>query len=202
MGITVKKADGAARTNSPTESIYMGGTADGLYQEIERIVVTSSVSSVVFGVIPQLFESLFITGSGRCDRAAATDELHIRFNGLSTNIYTSARWYTTNDITGDDAYPATSKGFVSFLPGTSATSGFSIGFNIWIPNYTKSGFVITWNSQWAGATSAASAGVWVGGGGGIADIQTRPITSITFVMDTGANIISGTEFTLYGVGMR
>jgi hypothetical protein len=133
------------------------------YKLIETVTVGSGgAANIEFTSIPQTYTDLILLYSGRSTRAAAGDDMYIRFNGLSTNL-SSRVLYGTGSTTA--SFSDASVAYVGYFDGdTSTASVFSNG-SIYIANYTAavaksiSGDVVNENNGTA-AIQQFNAGLW------------------------------------------
>jgi hypothetical protein len=103
---------------------------------IQTISVTAaSQASIEFTSIPQTYTDLVLLYSGRSTRAAAGDDLFIRFNGLSTNLSSRVLYGTGSAAT---SFSDASVAYVGYFTGDTATSSVFSNGSIYIPNYTSS----------------------------------------------------------------
>jgi hypothetical protein len=161
---------------------------------LERIELSSTVSSITFTNIPQTgYTDLKIVINARCDYAAVVLGLVHRFNGDTTaGNYTGARIYGSG---GGQSYDT--DGGCGFLPGTSATSNAWGNTQIIIPSYNVSGITktISIESQQESNATGNNAYMTLQGSkwSGTSAITTMQIYS------SGGNFIAGSTFSLYGV---
>jgi hypothetical protein len=151
--------------------------------------LTASTASVTFSNIPQGYTDLKVVCSVRA-ATGAVQYVNLSFNGSTAS-------FTSRGLEGDGAtaYSYTS----TFLGGVFAASTYTANTfannEIYIPNYTSSNYKsysvdsVTENNA---TTSFANmlAGLWS---------NTAAINSITIVLATGASIVLGSTFTLYGI---
>ena len=167
------------------------------YTLISSNVLTGSAASVTFSAIPSTYTDLVLRASIRTDRAAYIDSLFIRFNSLSTSIYSGTDIETSNgsSIGSWRSSSATSLGVGLYVDGNTATSNTFANFEMYIPSYTVSQskpisfFTVAENN----ATSAgitAEAGLFRDNGA---------ISSILIGNNNGPNFVSGSSFYLYGI---
>ena len=165
--------------------------------KIADSTVASPVTEVTFSSIPSGYTDLkLVISSRRLTDSANNDAIGLRFNGLSTNIY------SMRNIKGDgsSASSATAAsvsavyGYGSNNPAGATASTFS-NVDIYIPNYTSSNAKsvsidgVTENNATA-ANATLTAGL---------STDTAAITSITVIALSSGTIATNSTFTLYGV---
>jgi hypothetical protein len=166
--------------------------------KIETVEVASPVTEVTFSSIPSGYTDLkLVVSSRRLTDSANNDAIGLRFNGLSTSIY-SAR-----NLKGEGSGTPTSStaasvsaiyGYGSNNPAGATASTFS-NVDIYIPNYASSNAKsvsidgVTENNATA-ANATLTAGL---------STDTAAITSITVIALSSGTIATNSTFTLYGV---
>ena len=153
---------------------------------IQTTKLTSSQSSIVFSNIPQDYNDLYITVSGRGD---STVNLIIKFNGGSIGT-------STNRLQGDgsSAVGRTGSNNFGFVNDPNFTTNAFASIKGYIPRYTSSN-TKTYGLETCtenGATLAylkIEAGLWS---------STDAITSIELEVSSG-NMIAETAASLYGI---
>lgn len=167
-----------------------------LSQLITQTVLSSSVSSVSFGSIPQTFTNLRLIVAARSDGAGASgyDNAVMQFNGVTTGYSWSTIWVTQGgavQTTGGTSQTAMQ--CAEIWNSHFGTAGRGI-VTVDIPNYSSGNGLKSIQSQSAASDSGAA---------GIQQIYsgcsniTAAITSLTFAMSTGS-FISPSMFSLYG----
>jgi hypothetical protein len=167
------------------------------YTLISSNVLSSSAATVTFSAIPSTYTDLVLRASVRTDRAAYIDSLFIRFNSLSTTIYSGTDIETSNgsSVGSFRISNNTSLGAGLYVDGNTATSNTFANFEMYLPSYTASQskpmsfFTVSENN----ATSAgitAEAGLFRDNGA---------ISTILIGNNNGPNFVSGSSFYLYGV---
>lgn len=165
------------------------------YTLISSQVLGSSAASVTFSSIPQTYKDLVLRVSARSDAASITENFSLTFNG------SSASNYSFTYIQGDGSSPiSTNQSNVARISeraavGNGATSNTFGNSEIYIPSYTLSQYkpissIGVGETNGSTAYIQANAGLWS---------VTSAITSITFNIQNGTNILSGSSFYLYGV---
>lgn len=165
------------------------------YTLISSNVLTSSAASVTFSAIPSTYTDLVLRVSVRSDRAAAFDNIDIRFNG------DSAANYSRTIISGDGATVSSSRTTSAsswnsaIVDGNTATSNTFSNGELYIPNYTSTS---SRTGSFFGAQEDNNATAYIRGNaylyrGGSA------INSISLVPSNGTNWLTGSSFYLYGI---
>lgn len=167
--------------------------------------VTLPAASISTPAIPQTFRHLLIFGSNLRTAAALTsDYINVRCNGDAGNNYALQHFYANNTgLAGSGQYPVSS--MISFGAGAvSAPLPASRGNGlVFIPGYRDVGpgggsgykhllayFSNIWNANVAHLSFNLEGGFYLGGAG--------PITALTFLANSGANITDG-RFSIYGL---
>lgn len=164
-------------------------------QAIYSQTASGSSSTLTFNNIPQTYTDLKLMCSPRSSIAGYYDNLLLQFNG-STSGYSMTR--TFGDGVGNrysDRFSGQNFIYCGEVNGnTATTNGFGI-MDIVIPNYRSNLFkqISTLNVNERDNTAAYTgfkAGMWQGN---------APVTSIS-LLAAGGNWMSGSTFTLYGIG--
>jgi len=165
--------------------------------KIADSTVASPVTEVTFSSIPSGYTDLkLVISSRRLTDSANNDAIGLRFNGLSTSIY------SMRNIKGDGSSASSSNagsvsaiyGYGSNNPAGATASTFS-NVDIYIPNYRSSNSKsvsidgVTENNATA-ANATLTAGL---------STDTAAITSITVIALSSGTIATNSTFTLYGV---
>jgi hypothetical protein len=167
----------------------------GTYTLIASNTLSSTSATVTFSSIPATFTDLVlvITGVG----ATGTTFPWMRFNSLSTNIYSDTHLYGSGSTTGSGRRTAQSRGYVAEyveLGTTQVTNTI-----VHIMDYSNS----TTNKTYLVRNNNATTGTYVGAEAIVGMVQlTSAITSITIgTASTGTdyNFASGSTFKLYGI---
>jgi hypothetical protein len=160
---------------------------------IETITVGSGgAASIEFTSIPQTYTDLMLVYSARGARVAASEDLYIRFNGLSTNL--SSRVVFGNGASAA-SFSDASINYIGQLPANTATSSVFGNGSIYIPNYTSataksmSGDAVTENNATT-AITALAAGLWN---------ATSPITQINLYASVSGSFLQFSSASLYGI---
>lgn len=193
--------DAASGSAGTAATISRSDHAHGVgMQRIQTISLSSATASVTFSSIPTSWSGLMLTWYARTDRASNTlDLIGLRFNGDTGSNY---NWQITASAgTGNVNSFGTNESSIALADATaaSADSGTFGGGTATFPNYNVSGShkVVVATGGALPATSSADfraeqcLGRWAN--------ATAGVTSITLLSRSGANFISGSVFTLYGL---
>jgi len=166
------------------------------YTPIYAQTLSATTASITFSNIPTTFTDLVLVVSPVA--ATGTTFPWMRFNGLSTSIYSDTHIYGISTGNGSSRRSAQSRGYIAEQVQAETTQISNI--IVHIMNYSNT----TTNKTYiARNNNAASSGTYVGTEAivGLAQL-TAPITSITIGIASGGtdyNLASGSSFTLYGI---
>lgn len=176
------------------------GGGGGAVSKIASQTLSGPEAAVTFSAIPDTFANLHITFQARSDDAATEgDFMEMQFNGDVDANYDYTLTRTTNTAVSSIPEIAQNAIGVSNIAAAAATAGSAGLGDISIPDYTGTVFQKQANvsggycdAQNAGNDTQVLAGVgqWR---------NTEAITSITFILSSGANFIAGSTFSLYGL---
>lgn len=166
------------------------------YTLISSQVLGSSATSVTFSSIPSTYTDLMVLVSARNSRAQAPDNLSWTYNGVTSAVY-SDNWMTGNG-TGAGAGSNTNNNYnyaPNVIDANTATSNTFGSVEIYIGNYLSSLYkaVSSTGAQENNQTQAymaATAHLWG---------TFNSINSLTFSSPSGASLVSGSSFYLYGI---
>jgi len=156
---------------------------------IETVELASSASSITFSSIPQDYDDLVITISGRTLKPTTTDYIDITFNGVNTNLSGVALWGN-----GSTTQSFSETIYSGEMPGADQTANTFGNAQAYISNYSSSA-----NKSFsvdAVSENNASSGILSIMGKLWSD--TSAITSIT-VGSRFNDMVSGSTFSLYGI---
>ena len=166
------------------------------YTPIYSQTLSATTSSITFSNIPTTFTDLVlvVTGIG----TTGTTFPWMRFNGLSTNIYSDTQVYGISSGTGTGRRNAQSRGYIAEQVEMGTTQIAST--EVHILDYSNEA---TFKTYLARNNNGAGSGTYVGTEAiaGLAQL-TAAITSITIGTASGGtdyNFASGSSFTLYGI---
>jgi hypothetical protein len=154
-------------------------------------VPSGGTSSVTISNIPQGYTDLIVKVTARTGRAAGADTLQVQYNGVTTGYSQKGMYGNGSSTTG--YVSATIQELIWCTDTASVANSFG-GGEIYIPNY--SGY---------GQKSAYGDSVVTNNGAGYVALvsglstTTAPITSITFLSNTGNTILQNSSFTVYGI---
>jgi hypothetical protein len=179
-------------------SVLDSGGAGGAAGSFESIATVNGngANSITFSSIPSTYKHLQIRATARSNEAAGqSEQLRMRFNGVSTTSYTIHR--LSGDGTSVIAEAFASQTFTQTLDAVrnnEPANVFGVGI-IDIHDYTsttKNKTVRTFNGYDTNTSGKVrlSSGLFV---------NTAAIDSITLFMAAGPTFINGTSFALYGI---
>jgi len=167
------------------------------YQKLGSYTVPlgSGVSSITFSGIPATHTDLLVHASLRTTNSSTVDDLRAQFNGDSNPNYTIKTLYGQ----GTNAYSGSENSVTSLylapIDGATAVPNVFGSLSFVVTNYLGSTFKsvsvegVHENNATYG-TDMLNSGIWK---------NTAPINSVTFVAASGANFVTYSEITLYGV---
>jgi len=164
------------------------------YTLIDSEVLSSSAASVTFSSIPATYDDLVLQASIRNNRSSVMGGCRVRFNNLSTSIYS----YTYVDSDGSSATSTRSSATTEFEfvgNGNTSTADTFGSLELYLPNYTGSAkkcfstFAVSENNA-TNANIRAEADLM--------DI-TSAINQITFLLPGASTYSIGSSFWLYGI---
>jgi hypothetical protein len=164
------------------------------YTLISSNVLSSAAASVTFSAIPATYTDLVLRVSARRDNAAASGHFRMRFNGLTTSVYSFTYLTGNGSAAGSTrATSATSIQEAETVSDTATANTFS-SHEFYIPNYTAaqnkpmSAFSVTENNTTAAEMSVAAYLL----------SATAAINEILIYPPSG-NFMAGSSFYLYGI---
>lgn len=176
-----------------------GAGAAGAYDLISTSLISTTTASVTFSSLPTEYSHLQIRLTGRSNRADYQDQIAIRLNGVTSNVYIShnMRGNGTNVASGYQdifGYIFSSSGFDLF--STNETSGaFGAGIiDILDFKSTLKTKTIRMFSGIAGGTQSKQINLTSGMNPG----STAALTSVTIFPRNGS-WVSGTRISIYGI---
>jgi len=166
------------------------------YTPIYAQTLSGTTSSITFSNIPTTFTDLVLVIDPV--GASGTTFPWMRFNGLTSNIYSDTTLYGIPSGASSSRRTAQSRGYVAEQVQAETARASNIVVNIM--NYSNP---TTFKTYIARNSNAASSGTYIGveAIAGLAQLTT-PITSITVGTAAGGvdyNFASGSTFTLYGI---
>ena len=163
------------------------------YTLISSNVLASSAASVTFSAIPSTYTDLVLRMSARRSNLATSGSFRMRFNGLTTSIYS----FTDLTSSGSAAYSARAISSAIAEPetvGDTATANTFSSHEFYIPNYTAtqnkpmSAFSVAEDNATAAEMSVAAYLL----------SSTAAINEILIYPPSG-NFMTGSSFYLYGI---
>lgn len=159
---------------------------------IQTVTVgAGGASSIDFNSIPQTYTDLIVVFSTRTARANHSDELDIKFNGVTTNQ--SGRYLSGDGAsTGSGSVPIL---FAGYSTGSSATANTFGNGSVYIPNYAGSTSK-SMSAEGTGENNGTNAarlifsGVWN---------STAAITSLSLYSDSANTLQQYSTASLYGI---
>jgi hypothetical protein len=180
-----------------------GQLADGatkLWDSVESAVVLPS-ASITTPTLNQGFKHLMVVSDFRTDRAAQPlDTINVRLNGISSATYNFQFISGANAAVGAQATALATAAAYSVCQGAAATAlfwGASVGF---FPHYSDSSVLKNFVSLAGGFSSSVVAGGFAYLLSGMNSASATAISTLTFLSSAGANIISPSRITVYGLG--
>jgi hypothetical protein len=167
-----------------------------------RTVLGAGAASVTISSIPATYQHLLLILEMRTNVAATGDGIWIRFNAdaVAADYYSQNLVISAATSTASESLGATNTGL--FIPQSAVGSTGSAGNGramIWIENYASTTLrrAAHWQaySHKGNTTGLLKATV---GGGDWTD-ATNPITSITFLPQTGTQVSAASAYELYGL---
>jgi hypothetical protein len=192
-------AVGASFTEAMWDTYIKGNLNDGLARPVGHTQLGSAAATVTFSSLPGTMGGLLGIWSARSDLVALTTTVMLRFNGDSGTTYDYQRAYAQASLNATEGLTQTSAN-IGHLPGTTGVANaWSSGF-VFVPSYASGSVHKTTyalNAQKWGTTTAmlqvnAYQAIWE---------STAAITSFQFLCGGGANFLTGSRFTLFGLGL-
>jgi hypothetical protein len=176
----------------------LAGTLPSSEYLIATTVLTQNEPSVTFNNLDQfagVYKHLQIVYVGRSTINDTIESTFIRFNGVNTASYSRHRLRGSGaNINSAGDFSTTSIQGTGVLAGATLNSSiFSAGIIDILDPFSNSKNTTT--KTFDGLASSVN---WVGLQSG-AFYSTAPVTSITIFSETGANLATGSRFSLYGV---
>ena len=166
------------------------------YVPIQTYTLTSNASSITFSNIPQNYTDLLLRFSARSSNAGTQSQFKIRFNSDSGSNYIRREIAGYGSTVNSFNATTTAFEYIYISANTGTSSTFSNG-EAYIPNYTGSSSKsfsinnVQENNDSTNNYLALMAGRWTG---------TAAVTTIELIEQNSGNFVSGSTFTLYGIG--
>lgn len=189
-----------------------GGTTTesgvGTWALIDSVVLASDQASVTFSDIPDGFRRLVVCGNVRTDRASnAFDSLRVRVGAGTVDTGSNYRWIarrepasSTAEATGTSATGVLQTGVAGMCTAASADAGTFSVIEWTFEDYTSTSRYRTILGR-GGAFASESPGNVYANVGVVATWKnaTDAVDVISFAPELGSNLVSGSQFFLYGV---
>ncbi len=180
------------------------GTWTGDLGVIKETALGAPAATVTFSSIPQNFRHLMLINRAKSSSTATNfnaDNLGLQLNGISSSNYNWILNATNQTSTVSGAFAATSPSMAlcalwnSFTPHTLGTGGSLL----LIPNSTDTNFAKLVFALGYASAGGASAALEIAGGAYASSASTAAVTSVTLLSRAGANFVTNSSFSLYGV---
>jgi hypothetical protein len=157
------------------------------YTPIATTTLSTATASITFSSIPATYTDLILVFNGGLDPSA--NELSLRFNGLSSNIYSYTRLQGNGSSATSNRFTNTNYMHIG-SPGNSLVIGNSINHIMNYANTTTYKTLLS-RSNFTNRELMATAGLFS---------STSAITSLTLAnSDSNQFLSSGSSLTLYGI---
>lgn len=191
--------DRAYRTDLHAPLYYHGGMATWVAPgavPIARNVLAADAASVTFSSIPSDYRHLLLVATGRTAESAVFSDVGLRFNGDTAAHYASST-ISGGSLASNTSFGTTLARYGLIFAGATAPASEPGSGYLLIPNYSGT----TWKKIGVGLSAFLdSAGLNnLSGTRHIFWDSTAAITSLTVLVNGGANLLSGSLFELYGV---
>lgn len=185
------------KTGSKSNKMWDQDTAQGAMEPIQSFVISSPVSTITFSNIPQNYKDLRLIQSVRTTYAGYSESMIINYNGVSTgSLYSGVNIVTADIIYVGGTNNANTHIYSQVLAATAPAGAYaSIVTDVF--DYASTNKYKTLLSTHGAEYNLTSSGA--NGFYGCMFRSTNAITSITLASANGANLASGSIFTLYGL---
>lgn len=162
------------------------------FQIATTTVGSGGTSSVTFSGISATYTDLVLKISARSANASNFDNPRIAINS-STSTFSRMELYAENTTPGSESV---TDRIIGVIPGANATSTTFGSLDFYLPNYRGSNYKsysvdsLTENNANTPQSSWLLAGLWS---------TTSAITEIAITLNTAANFVQNSTFTLYGI---
>lgn len=203
MGVYKFSAPGTLTTGRTVFTSMLAGNPvfnpiAGAYDSIATLSGNGSASQLTFSAIPSTYTHLQIRLIVRGTRSFATEQLYIRLNGNSSNVY------SYHNITGDGTGPSSGSSvsdtvyLINEFPAANETANIFSSSVVDILDYANASKNTTFRSLSGydnnGNTGNYNGRVWFGSGSWV---NTAAVTSLTVLSNGAFN--SNTRVGLYGI---
>jgi hypothetical protein len=173
----------------------------GEWDLIDREALTGTQASVTFSSIPQNYTSLVLVSEARTGRATRSDNVALRFNGISAAQYDWIQMFAQGAV---GVSQGVQRGATSILgpmcDGANATASSYAPSTIWIIGYANTSslkYALT-NTSVQFEDRGADNRLWISVRGGSWD-GLGAVTSVSIIPFVGPNFLANSKFSLYGV---
>lgn len=176
------------------------GGSGGMTQ-ISQTVLGSPAASVTFTSIPGTYSQLKILGLASSSSASTPyDTACMQVNSITSGGVYAWTDGTSNGTVGLQADHGVSANYwqVSYLSATTS-SGPGSSFDIDLPGYSSTSLYKSFTSHFGTMWTNSGATALSGFAGGSQDSFTSAITQVKLFPCSGANFVTGSTFTLYGL---
>ena len=183
--------------------IWDGTTFPGYFESIATVVVDASgSSSILFSNIPQNYAHLQIRYTARTSRSSTDgDYMRVRFNGDTTNNYSSQHWIGGDGANVSAGYDGASGAGIYVERLTAASqlaSAYGVGV-IDILDYTSTSKTKVLRYLTGADINGTFTAYNVRQGSGMWLTSNTAISSITIDVGVGPNFAQYSTFALYGI---
>lgn len=162
------------------------------YSKIASYTVGSGgIGSIDFLAIPQNYDDLVIKVSARSANVSNFDNPRVSFN-TSTSTFTRKELYAESGTVGAEQ-PADR--IIGVVPAANATANTFGSLEMYLPKYTSSNYK-PYNVDSTTENNSTTHGMWLLTG---LWSTNSPVSSISITLNTAANFVQYSTFTLYGV---
>lgn len=173
-----------------------GGAAAGAFELIQTTVLTSEASSVTLSNLSGLdYKHLQLRVVARTSRSDTVDELHMRFNGISTTTYNWHGLTTTGSTINSQNFLNQNKINLATVPAAQNSAEVFGATIIDILDYKTGNKNVVSRSMGGMAITGANYLAFSSG----FRATTTSLSSVTFLPLTGPNFGSGSRFSVYGI---
>ena len=171
------------------------GGVQGDYELIETNILGSNQASIVFsnlGTYSSTYKHLQIRFTARSTLADTAESLSVRVNGVSTSSYSQHRLFGTGSSVISSAESSITLFRMGFISSATATANsFGAGVIDILDPYST-----TKNKTFRSLGGVVLGAVALSSG---AFLSTAAVSSITITSETGANFVTGSRFSIYGI---
>ena len=170
----------------------------GAYDLLQTEILTGSQASVTFsslGDYAGTYQHLQVRLTGRTSRASTVDSIQIRFNGVSTASYANHALRGLNSSLTSYAQPSQNRiQFATVMGANAGANQFGAAYADILDPFSNN--KNTTVRVMSGFVEPSELVIYFGSG---AYFSTDDIVSIELFSQAGANLVSGSRFSLYGL---